>query len=224
MDGLTLCKKTKQNIRFNHIPVVMLSAKTTDEDTIVGLEKGADAYIAKPFHIEVVKKTIDNLIHNRERLKNTFGNRQTQEERVEKIEAQSPDEKLLERTMRVINKNIGNPDLTVEMIASEVGISRVHLHRKLKELTNQTTRDFIRNVRLQQAHKLLSEKAYSINEVATLTGFTNPNNFSTAFKKLYGYSPSHCKKASPPPTNPPSKQSLQIARQLRYSHPHKKLH
>ena len=92
--------------------------------------------------------------------------------------------------MRVINENLSNPNLTVEMITTEVGISRVHLHRKLKELTNQTTRDFIRNIRLKQAAELLSKKRYTIAEVADLTGFTNPNNFSTAFKDLYGMPPS----------------------------------
>ena len=92
--------------------------------------------------------------------------------------------------MRVINENLSNPNLTVEMITTEVGISRVHLHRKLKELTNQTTRDFIRNIRLKQAAELLSKKRYTIAEVADLTGFTNPNNFSTTFKDLYGMPPS----------------------------------
>ena len=92
--------------------------------------------------------------------------------------------------MKVINDNIANPELSVEMVAETVGISRVHLHRKLKELTNQTTRDFIRNIRLKQAAELLSKKRYTIAEVADLTGFTNPNNFSTAFKDLYGMPPS----------------------------------
>lgn len=91
--------------------------------------------------------------------------------------------------MKIINKNLGNQDFTVEMLAKEAGISRGHLHRKLKELTNQTTRDFIRNTRLKQAASMLSEKRYSINKIAELTGFANPNNFSTAFKELYGIYP-----------------------------------
>ena len=96
----------------------------------------------------------------------------------------------MSRIMKVINNHMSDPNLTVEMIASEVGTSRVHLNRKLKELTNQTAREFIKNCRLKQAAELLSEKKQSITEVAELTGFTNPNNFSTAFKDLFGVSPS----------------------------------
>ena len=92
--------------------------------------------------------------------------------------------------MKVINENIGNADLNVEMIANEVGISRVHLHRKLKELTSQSTRDFIRNIRLKQAASLLAEKKHSVAEVASLTGFNNLTYFSTVFKESYGVSPS----------------------------------
>ena len=105
-------------------------------------------------------------------------------------EVKSPDDRLMERVMRVINENLGNPALTVEMISTEVGISRVHLHRKLKELTNQTTQQLIRNLRLKQAATLLADKRHSITEVATLTGFTHPTYFATAFREMYGISPS----------------------------------
>lgn len=189
MDGLTLCYKIKQNVNLNHLPVILLTAKTREEDNIEGLDTGADAYITKPFNIEILRKTAANLIRSRERLRNTLSGKQLQEDKLQKIEALSPDDKLMERIMKVINNNLSNPNLTVEMITQEVGISRVHLHRKLKELTNQTTRDFIRNARLKQAAILLSEKRYSITEVAELTGFTNPNNFSTAFRELYGVPP-----------------------------------
>ena len=91
--------------------------------------------------------------------------------------------------MKVLNKNLGNPDITVETLANEIGISRVHLHRKLKELTNQSPRDFIRNTRLRKAAKLLVEKKLTVAEVADLTGFRNPNNFATSFKELFGVSP-----------------------------------
>lgn len=97
----------------------------------------------------------------------------------------------MQKVLKVINKNLNNPDLNAEMIAAEVGISRVHLYRKLKELTNQSTRDFIRNIRLKQAEILLkSEKNYSMSEIAQLVGFNNTTYFSNAFKELYGVSPS----------------------------------
>ena len=190
MDGITLCRKIKQNVNVNHVPVILLTAKTREEDTVEGLQQGADAYIAKPFNIEILRQTAMNLIKGRELLKNNFSGNQVQEEKVTKIQAESPDERLLNRVMKVINENMGNANLNVEMIASEVGISRVHLHRKLKELTNQSTRDFIRNVRLKQAAALLSEKKHSVSEVAALTGFPNIAYFSTAFKELFGISPS----------------------------------
>ena len=106
------------------------------------------------------------------------------------MEIESPNDKLMNRIMKVINGNLSNPNLTVEMIANEVGTSRVHLNRKLKELTNQTAREFIKNCRLKQAAELLSQKKQNITEIAELTGFNNPNNFSTAFKELFGVSPS----------------------------------
>ncbi|MDH6304672.1 signal transduction histidine kinase/ligand-binding sensor domain-containing protein/DNA-binding response OmpR family regulator [Parabacteroides sp. PF5-5] len=190
MDGITLCRKIKQNININHIPVVLVTAKSREEDNLEGLSIGADAYIVKPFNIDLLKKTIENIIRNRELLRNTYEGNQLQEDKVKKIQIKSADEKLMERIMKVINNNLSNPELSVESIADQVGISRVHLHRKLKELTNQTTRDFIRNIRLKQAADLLAGKNLSISEVAEATGFTNLGHFSNAFKELYGVPPS----------------------------------
>ena len=189
MDGLTLCKKIKQNVTINHIPIILLTAKSREEDNLEGLNMGADAYIVKPFSIEILRKTAINLIKSREILRNSFSGSQMQEQKLKKLKVQSPDDRLLDKVMKVINDNLGNPDLNVEMIATEVGISRVHLHRKLKELTNQSTRDLIRNVRLKQAASLLANQYHNITEVATLTGFTNIAYFSTAFKELYGVPP-----------------------------------
>ena len=189
MDGMTLCSKVKQNINTNHIPVILLTAKSREEDNLEGLSIGADAYITKPFSIEILRQSTFNLIKSRERLRNNFQGNQTQKERMQELEIESPDERLLDRIMKVINANIANPELNVEMVAETVGISRVHLHRKLKELTNQSTRDLIRNLRLKQAATLLAKKRQSINEVAALTGFTNVAYFSTAFKELYGMTP-----------------------------------
>lgn len=189
MDGLTLCRKIRQNVNINYLPVILLTARTREEDNLEGLETGADAYLMKPFSIELLRKTVLSLIRRREQLRNTFSGRQNQEEQISTPEIKSPDDRLMERVMRVINENLSNPTLTVEMISSEVGISRVHLHRKLKELTNQTTQHLIRNVRLKQAASLLAEKKHSITEVATLTGFTHPTYFATAFREMYGMSP-----------------------------------
>jgi len=189
MDGITLCQKIKQNININHVPVILLTARSKEEDNLEGLDIGADAYMVKPFNIEILKKTAKNIIKNREMLRNSFTGSQQQKDKISKITIKSSDDKLLERIMKVINKNIANPEFNVEMISTEVGISRVHLHRKLKELTNQSTRDLIRNIRLQQAAELLSNQKLTVGEVAAATGFSNLTHFSTAFKEAYGMPP-----------------------------------
>ncbi|RAW03488.1 two-component regulator propeller domain-containing protein [Pseudochryseolinea flava] len=190
MDGITLCQKIKQNVNINHIPVILLTAKVEEEYNLEGLGIGADGYLQKPFNVEILRKTIQNVIRTREILRNKFTGSQQQKDKVQDVVLASSNEKLLTRIMDAINKNIANPGLNVEMLSHEVGISRVHLHRKLKELTSQSTRDLIRNIRLQQAAKLISEKQMNITEVAFATGFTNIGHFSSAFKDFYGIPPS----------------------------------
>lgn len=114
MDGMTLCSKVKQNININHIPVILLTAKSREEDNLEGLSIGADAYITKPFSIEILRQSTFNLIKSRERLRNNFQGSQTQKERMQELEIESPDERLLDRIMKVINDNIANPELNVE--------------------------------------------------------------------------------------------------------------
>lgn len=189
MDGITLCHKIKQNIYLNYIPVILLTAKTGESDTMEGLDMGADIYMTKPFNIQILHSTIINLLVGRERLKNIYEGNQQQDSKIEIPELRSPDDKLLERVMKYMNQNLTNPDYTVELLAKDVGLSRVHLHRKLKELTNQTTRDFMRNLRLQKAAELLCDKKMSITEVALTIGFQNTTYFSSAFKELHGVSP-----------------------------------
>ena len=189
MDGITLCKKIKQNININHIPVILLTAKTRIDDNIEGLSAGADAYITKPFNIDIVRKTIENLILNRQGLRNKYLGKQEVDDMVIKPEILSHDEKLIERIIKSINKHLSESDLSVKIIADEVGISSVHLNRKLKELTNQTTSRFVRNIRLKAAAELLKDKKLSISEVSEMVGFTDANYFSTCFKELFGTFP-----------------------------------
>ncbi len=189
MDGNTLCSKVKANPATSHVPVILLTAKNRDEDQLEGLETGADSYIIKPFNMEILRRTIVNLIHTHKMLRLKYGRNDQLEEKVDEVQMKSPDEKLLERIMQVINKNISNADLSVDMIADEVGISRVHLHRKMKELTGQTPHDFIRNIRLKQAANLLANQNVNITEVMYACGFNNAASFSTIFKKFYGMSP-----------------------------------
>lgn len=189
MDGITLCKKIKHNINISHIPIILLTAKSKTEDKIEGLDIGADAYLTKPFNTDILIGTINNLIANTERLKNKFSGNERQEDKVQDIVIKSSDELLMNRIMKVINENISNCDLNVEMLAKNVGMSRVHMHRKLKELTSQSARDFIKGIRLNQAANLLVSKKLSISEVAYATGFSNLSHFSNSFKEFYGASP-----------------------------------
>ena len=194
MDGNTLSATLKTNPQTSHIPVVLLTAKNRDDDKLEGLETGADAYIVKPFNLDILKRTIANLINSRRQLQLKFGRNDQLESQVEEVALKSPDEKLLERVMKVINQNISNSDLSVDSIAAEVGISRVHLHRKMKELTGQTPHDFIRNIRLKQAARLLSMGDMNVTEVMYACGFSNLASFSTIFKKFYGMTPREYKK------------------------------
>lgn len=192
MDGITLCRKLKANININHIPIVLLTAKTGDEHEQEGYEIGADAYISKPFNVELLKKRIANLIENRERLE--FKSVDIGEVQVKPIikpvKLRPNDEVLLEKFMKVINDNIDNPELNVEMLAEGVGMSRVHVHRKLKELTNQSARDLIRSIRLQQAAEILSKQKQNISDVAYAVGYSNLSHFSSSFRDFFGMSPS----------------------------------
>ena len=189
MDGNTMCSKIKANATTSHIPVILLTAKSRDEDQLEGLEMGADSYIPKPFNMDILRRTIVNLVHTHQMLRLKYGRNDQLEEQVDRIKMKSPDEQLLDRVMKVINKNISNSDLSVDAIADEVGLSRVHLHRKMKELTGQTPHDFIRNIRLKQAAHLFESRNMNITEVMYACGFNNAASFSTIFKKFYGMSP-----------------------------------
>ena len=189
MDGITLCKKIKSNININHIPIVLLTAKSGDEDKAQGFDIGADAYVVKPFSMELLKKRIANLLENRERLETKLSDTEENKSLIKPVVMRSSDQVLLEKVMRIINENIADPDLNVEFLASGVGMSRVHMHRKLKELTNQSARDFIKSIRLKQASVLLSTQKTGISELAYAVGFTNLSHFSNSFREFYGMSP-----------------------------------
>jgi DNA-binding response OmpR family regulator len=189
MNGNALCIQLKSNKSTNHIPIILLTAKSHDEDKLEGLETGADAYIVKPFNMAILRCTINNLIRSHRLLQMKYGKTDMLEKQVDEIKVKSPDEKLLERMMLTVNKHINNSDLNVDMIADEVGISRVHLHRKMKELTGQTPHEFIRGIRLKQAASLLASQNMNITEVVCACGFSNAASFSTMFKNVYGMAP-----------------------------------
>lgn len=196
MDGIQLCQHIKKNINTSDISVLLLTALGTDENRLKGLNVGADGYLSKPFNIDVLKQMVITMLTNRHRMQSKFDGSAEQADKVENIDLESPDEKLMERIMKVMNENLSNPELSVEFIADKVGLSRVHLHRKMKELTSQTPRDFIKNARLKQAAKLLSNKHLDITQVSLATGFRSISSFSTAFHQLYGMTPTEYMKSS----------------------------
>jgi AraC-like DNA-binding protein len=157
---------------------------------MAGLKKGADAFLAKPFDMEELHVLIDNLIDNVRRLKGKFSGALNQHGKVDQIEVKGNNNILMDRIMRCINDNIANTEFNVEALSEEVGVSRAQLHRKMKEITGISTGEFIRNIRLEQAARLIKEGDINITQVAYSVGFNNQTHFSTAFKKHFGVTPS----------------------------------
>lgn len=195
MEGTTLCQYVKNNFNTNHIPVILMSAKTSEADRIAGMSIGADAYVTKPFNVELLRSTALNILKQRQILRGKFTTAIKQEGAIEQVELTSPDEHLMERVLKVINANLDNSEISIEFVADKVGVSRVHFHRKIKELTGQTPRDFIKSIRLKEAARLLSEKHLDITDVSVATGFKSLSTFSTAFKQAYGQTPTEYMKA-----------------------------
>lgn len=189
MDGNTLCAKLKNNIRTNMIPVVLLTAKSSEEEKLEGLETGADAYIVKPFNLNILKRTLLNFVASRNIMQNKIDGMESQEKKVENLEMQTADDKLMEKVMKVINANMNNADLSIDYIAKEVGLSRVHFYRKMKTLTNQSPHNFLRNIRMKQAARLFDEGHQNVTEVMYAVGYNNASSFSVAFKAFYGVAP-----------------------------------
>lgn len=189
MDGKRFCKRVKQNIMLDDTPVILLTAKVKAEDHIEGLKFGADAYIEKPFNIDILKATIQNLIQRRTAMEVASQREEHKKMTIDKPSVSTPDEQLLDRINSIINAELANTKFNVTMLAEKVGISRVHLNRKLTKLTNQTTTDYIRSIRMEQAKQLLASDQHSIAEVAYAVGYNNLSYFSTTFKQVHGVTP-----------------------------------
>lgn len=190
MDGITMLKQVKSNSNISDIPVILLTSKGEVENRLEGLKKGADAFLAKPFNMEELHILIDNLVDNVRRIRGKYTGAQGQKEKIEKIEVKGNNDALMERIMKCINTNLSDPDFNVEKLTEQAGISRAQLHRKMKEIAGVSTGEFIRNLRLEQAARLIEEGKINITQVAYSVGFNNQTHFSTIFKKHYGMSPS----------------------------------
>jgi len=188
MDGYEFCKKIKMDERTSHIPVIMLTAKALSENKVEGLETGADDYLVKPFDAKELNVRIKNLINQRKKLRERFGKEIKLQPK--DITITSTDEKFMQRVMDIVEINISNPDFSVNMLINEIGLSRMQLHRKLRSLTDQSTNEFIRTIRLKRAALLLKKHSGNISEIAYEVGFNNPAYFSECFKKQFGVLPS----------------------------------
>ena len=190
MDGVTMLKKIKGNSNVSDIPVILLTSKSEVENRLEGLRKGADAFLAKPFNMEELHILIDNLVDNVRRIRGKYSGAQGQKAKIEQIQVKGNNDALMERVMKYMNEHLTDPDLNVEKLTEDVGISRAQLHRKLKEIAGVSAGEFIRNLRLEQAARLIEEGQINITQVAYSVGFNNQTHFSTVFKKHYGMSPS----------------------------------
>ena len=194
MDGIKLCKNVKQNIRTCHIPVIILSAKTDIKDQMEGLQMGADDYIPKPFSLAILTTKIQNMMRTRRRMLDKYA--KSLEVEPEKITFNAMDEALLKRDMAIVEKNMDNIEFSTDEFAREMNMSRSNLHLKLKAITGESTIDFIRKIRFNEAAKLLKDGRYTVAEVSTMVGFNTPSYFATSFKKYFGCLPTEYIKKS----------------------------
>lgn len=188
VSGIELCKKIKNDPRTSHIPVILLTARHADEQRLEGFQSGADDYITKPFSFEILELRIRNLISQRDSLRKVF-----QKQLVinpSEISVTSLDEKLIQKAIDLVEKNMDNPDFSVEELSRELAMSRVHLYKKLLSLTGKSPIEFIRVLRLKRAAQLLEKSQLSVAEIAYQVGFNNPKYFTKYFKTEFGMLPS----------------------------------
>ena len=188
INGLDLCRKLKSDIKTSHIPIILLTAKSGEENEYEGLKTGADYYIEKPFFPHILSKMIDNILATRKNLIERF--RSDINMLPTEAATTESDRELIDRITKLIRQHIDKPDLDVTFIVQEIGISRTLLHLKLKNLTGCSATEFIRSIRLREAVKLIADGTCNISEAAYRTGFTSPNYFTRRFKEFFGTSPS----------------------------------
>ena len=189
LSGIELCERLKTDERTSHIPVILLTARQSDESRIEGYETGADDYISKPFNSVLLKVRIKNLIDSRLKLRMLFSSTTSVE--LKKISVNSVDEKFINRAVDLTNLHIADTDFTPDIFAREMGVSRAQLFRKIKAMTNQTVHEFVTTIRLNKAAELLLTTDSSIGEIGMKCGFSEPSHFTRSFMKKFGITPSN---------------------------------
>ena len=185
MDGLECCRKLKTELQTSHIPVMLLTACSLDEQRIQGFECGADSYISKPFNSKLLLVRLRNLMDNHKRLKQFFGDKTT----LSKESVSDVDKGFVDRFRELIEENLADSELSVEDLGSKMGLSRVQLYRKIKALTNYSPNELVRIARLKKAASLLASSEKTISEITYEVGFTSPSYFTKCYKEYFGESP-----------------------------------
>lgn len=188
LDGYALCARLKTDERTNHIPVILLTAKAAADDKVAGLQRGADAFLSKPFHPEELQVRLEQLIRQRRLLQKRYANGFVAAERSEK--ALTPEEQFIDRLRAAVQAELSDSEFGVPQLAQSVSMSQMQVYRKLKAITNQTPSQFIRSIRLEAGRALLGTPDLTIAEIAYDVGFSDPNYFSRTFQQQFGASPS----------------------------------
>ena len=187
IDGISFCREIKNNSNLSHIPVILLTAKTTDNDKLEGIKVGADAYLTKPFNFDILKAQIVSLI---EKSKNSLAKNNNKSYVEYSTGLTETDSKLINELISIIESDIKNPSLSVEYLSEKLSMSRFTLYKKVKSITKNTPKDFIAQIRISKAAELICTTDSPIKEIAFQTGFINISHFSITFKKQFGCSPS----------------------------------
>ena len=185
MDGLECCRKLKTELQTSHIPVMLLTACSLDEQRIQGFECGADSYISKPFNSKLLLVRLRNLMDNHKPLKQFFGDKTT----LSKESVSDVDKGFVDRFRELIEENLADSELSVEDLGGKMGLSRVQLYRKIKALTNYSPNELVRIARLKKAASLLASSEKTISEITYEVGFTSPSYFTKCYKEYFGESP-----------------------------------
>lgn len=191
MDGLKLCRMVKDDISLSHIPFILLTAKTTTEDQIEGMNAGADAYIVKPFDPNYLKAVITSLLRNRDNVRKALGASTS----IEKVEVEEEaisqqDKKLLEKLYAIMEEHLMESELNISEMTVNLGMSRTKLYYKIKGLTGQTPNEFFKTFKLNKAAEMIKEGKYKISAISDMVGFSSPSHFAAAFQKQFGKLPS----------------------------------
>ena len=189
MDGLEFTEQLKTNTATSHIPVIMLTAKNLEEHRAEGYEHGADSYITKPFHSKVLLARIENLLRQRQLLKNLYQGTKEAEKEISEAHLEDRDKQFLKQLQAIIQKNLSDSEFGVEDMGQQIGLSRVQLYRKVKAMTGSSVVDLLRKARLAKARRLLETRSMSVSEVAYEVGFSAPSYFTKCFKDEYGMLP-----------------------------------